>query len=305
MQSAPGRQHAPARQHDYHAEAGDLIRSALRSVRAAEAALQPMRGHLADRAVLEVAALGMQLGRLAAAVEAHSAAMFCRQQADEMDRRAAEAAAPARSVTSRRPAAAGRLLRSVPAVALLAAAGAAVRHALRAHARGTVAASLTAAVTAGTMTSLVLTPHAVTAQGPSVPPAAVAAPAAAAPASRHAAAPRRHRHRHRPAAVFPQPPRTRAPSPPPSATPAAAPGSLLLSSPVMMLAIGATGELNLTASGGDVAWSLSADPGITLSATSGVLRAGLSVTVAVTRTDARTGTVWAEPGGQAVRVTAP
>jgi hypothetical protein len=136
----------------------------------------------------------------------------------------------------------------------------------------------------------------------SVPVAAPAAPSApSVPAASPSPATRqRHARRHTRAAV----PVGGSPSEPP----AAAPPSVLMGKAaafpsVLRLGGTSTGRLTITASGGDVSWSVSASD-VSLSAWSGTLGAGKSVTVIVTAyAPGGNGWIRIEPGGIRVTVT--
>jgi hypothetical protein len=288
--------------------------SAMKDVRAAQDALRMMRpGQLTDRAVSEVVIIGVRFTQLAEAMGALTAAMFCRAQQEELDRRAEEAeegGAPVRLRSVRRrtlPLPVERpLLRSVPAFALLLAALGAILRAMKAHARGTITAGLTAAVTAGTMTSLVvLTPHATPLPtGPQR--TTVLAPVAASPAaSVPVLAVGRHQRTH-PHAAAPSPspshhPKRRLhPSPSPSAYPSASPGTLQVSP--LQLGPDGTGTLVLSAEDGPVEWLAVTTGSVTLGRHGGFLAAGESVTLIVRAPGP--GSITFSPGDEVIRVTA-
>ncbi|HZR50058.1 MAG TPA: hypothetical protein VFB06_11120 [Streptosporangiaceae bacterium] len=199
----------------------------------------------------------------------------------ERDRAAAQARQRARHAAPGK-----RLLRAVPVAA---AAGAALKTAftaVTAHRAATASLALAASVvTAGGLT-LAVQPY----QTQTVPPqpavtqAAALAPAAAFPSAVPAVVTHKRRHRPRRAVTSPAPQPSTAPppsSPPPSPSASPSPGVLAVSSPVLQLE-GGTGEVALTAQGGQVSWEASAPGWVFLSPASGSLADGETVTVTVT-----------------------
>ena len=288
----------------------DLKVSVLREWEAAHAALRRMRpGPLTDRAISEVVIIGIRLAESAAAIETLIATMGCLERQDEADRRAEaaeQAGAPVRLRSVRRrtlPLPVERPLRSVPLVAVLLGCVSAVWRVMKAHARGTVTAGLTAAFTAGTMTSLVvLTPHATPApRGPQQ--TTILAPAAASPVASVPvlAVHGQPKHRHA-AAPLPAPSRhpRRKPHPSPSATasPSATPGTLLVSP--LQLGPDGTGTLVLTAEDGAVEWMAVTTGSVTLGRHGGFLASGESVTLVVRAPGP--GSITFSPGDQVIRV---
>jgi hypothetical protein len=96
--------------------------------------------------------------------------------------------------------------------------------------------------------------------------------------------------------------------PPPSSSPPPSPGTLVVNPTSILLSVGDSATLTLTASNGPVSWSITESPGLvgglTASQSSGTLAAGASTTVTVTATNLLTvgGQLTVQPGGITVTV---
>jgi hypothetical protein len=209
-----------------------------------------------------------------------------------------------------------RGLRVVPALVPAGGLVAAVKGAWAAHHAAAVA------VTTAAVPAVALAASAALAPAPAVPAVAheaapgVSGPAAvtpvpagvvAAPSARPGtdAARARKAGRHRLTHLDP-PSSPAAAVPPPSLPPSPLPAVLAVSSTVLDLGPRATGQVELSAPEGAVSWSVGPAPGVTFSASSGVLAAGASVPLVITVTDptqAGSATVTFWPGGTVVQVT--
>lgn len=180
--------------------------------------------------------------------------------------------------------------------------------AVKGHAKGAAVSAVTAgAMAAGTVVTL----HVATQPYATVPQRVTLVPAATVPASAAAAtlpSPRSRRHR-KATALPPSVPVTPAPAPSPvpsltpSASPASSPPPGTLTGPGVAYLAGGTAQVTLSAEGGAADWSVSCDPGLSISPDSGYLGDGQGVTVTVTAQDpGQHGQCWLQPGGTALRV---
>jgi len=245
-----------------------------------------LRRYLLDpgdqRAAAEMVHLGHRLADVEASLDRVAASLLAAPHMIALGRQLAAAEqAPGRH--ARRFPAARRALRAVPVIAAI---GAGAKAAVTAHRAATASLALAASVvTAGGLT-LAVQPY----QTQTVPPqpavtqAAALAPAAAFPSAVPAVVTHKRRHRPRRAVTSPAPQPATAPppsSPPPSPSASPSPGVLAVSSPVLQLE-GGTGQVALTAQGGQVSWEASAPGWVFLSPASGSLADGETVTVTVT-----------------------
>jgi hypothetical protein len=279
----------------------------LAAVRHAAAVLGSGAG--ADEVAMLAAHVGEMRAQLARLATAELAVEEIYRQGRRDEREAARTARGRHAAGRARP-----YLRAVKAIipAAFIGSGALIRHALGAHRLHVAAAAMTTAALTSAVTITAVTVPYTTAPPPAVPPPAAPAPPATvpAPAALVKAAPHRHHvRRHRAAVVIPHPspvtasPPRQSPSPPPPPASPAAPGTV--TAPPVILA-GGTGQLVLTAEGGPAAWSLTCTPELALSAQSGHLDAGQSVTITVTSASPMAGgTIWLQPGGIPVQVRAP
>ena len=330
MADAAEREHA--REPDLAAEVAALARTA-RSVQAATSKLHAITrallarvgaecdsGAVTQDAVCALTEIQARYEELRRACERNSAALeraagsvhfaeqaFAAGVAAGEQRAAAQAGRARHARHARQDGAQLRLLGLAGPAA--AGAWAALKAATRAHAKGAAASAMTAGVlTAGTLT-LTIAPQPWSTPAPPAPQKSLMVLPASAPAPAAAVtlAPRPHRSRRRQ-------PRPSPPAPAPAASAAPSPSPSVSQSPPVQGSVtgsavplgGGRWSLTLTAQDGPAGWSLTCTPGLTLSAMSGDLAAGESVTVTVVSTDPGAGgTVWLQPGGTAVQLQPP